>query len=278
MMSGSEEKVKELFAGILTIGNEILDGHVLDTNSNWIQIRLGLLSVPIVRLVCIRDDYDEIERGLAFLKEKCNLIITSGGLGPTHDDLTLDAIGKTLGRNMVKDKEALEMVRRQYKILSQRGIVHHPDLTEPRRKMAIIPEGAIPLDNTVGGAPGVRIEDGETTIFCLPGVPGELKDIFTSSVEPWIRSRPHTQYYERIIQFPMRDESEFSPIIDRVMAKIPQVYIKSMPQQYGTSKVLKVWISARGRDIEELKELVSEAIEHMSNETGLVPEEADETR
>ncbi len=89
-----------LRAGILTIGNEVLDGHVLDTNSNWIEGRLSKLSVPIVRLACVRDQTEEIAKGLQFIREVCNLVITSGGLGPTHDDMTLSAIAKALGRKL----------------------------------------------------------------------------------------------------------------------------------------------------------------------------------
>ncbi len=267
-----------LRAGILIIGNEVLDGHVADTNSNWIEGRLSKLSVPIVRLASVRDQTEEIARGLQFIREVCNLVITSGGLGPTHDDMTLIAIAKALGRKLLEDTDALDIVIRQYKMLGEQGIVDNSDITPSRRKMATIPEGSLPLNNTVGGAPGVRIEDGSTTIFCLPGVPAELKDIFASSVEPWIKAQVTDHYYERIVEFRMRDESEFAPIMERIMNKHPGVYIKSMPRRYGTSKVLRVWVSARGEDHQELKEIVSSAIASISKETGIEPGKDSEGR
>ncbi|NHJ12873.1 MAG: competence/damage-inducible protein A [Candidatus Thorarchaeota archaeon] len=265
-------------AGILTIGNEVLDGLVLDTNANWIETRLAAVSVPMLRLACVRDDQEEIAKGLAFLSEKCDLILTSGGLGPTHDDMTLAAIAKALGRDLIESAEALKIVERQYKMLHEKKIVQSPVITEPRRKMAVIPKGAVPLNNTVGGAPGVRIEEQGRTIFCLPGVPSELKDIFMSSIEPWIKDRISGQFHERIVEFAMRDESEFAPVIDLAMKRHPGVYIKSMPRRYGTSNVLRVWFSSRGDNVDELELIVSEAIKTISKETGLVPMEVDAVR
>ncbi|MHA2265223.1 MAG: molybdopterin-binding protein, partial [Candidatus Thorarchaeota archaeon] len=78
-------------AGILTIGDEVLDGLVRDTNANWIQVRLSEMGVELRRQASVRDDLDEIGKSLTFLQEVCNVIITSGGLGPTHDDMTLEA-------------------------------------------------------------------------------------------------------------------------------------------------------------------------------------------
>ena len=158
-------------AGILVIGNEVLDGLVLDTNANWMEVRLTALSVEMHRLVAVRDIKEEIGSALDFLIGDCQLIITSGGLGPTFDDMTLESVAQHLGLPLVEDAEALAIVEKQYKMLSSKGIVADSAISEPRRKMARIPKGAIPLDNAVGGAPGVMIEVGDTTIFCLPGVP-----------------------------------------------------------------------------------------------------------
>ncbi|MHA1614031.1 MAG: competence/damage-inducible protein A, partial [Candidatus Thorarchaeota archaeon] len=108
-----------------------------------------------------------------------------------------------------------------------------------------------------------------STIFSLPGVPSELKFIFDDSVVPWISKRVAQKFYEQVIEFGMHDESTFAPAIDVVMNKYPEVYIKSMPKTYGTTKSLKVWISARGDDLNGLTELVKKAIESLEEETGL---------
>ncbi|MFW9961733.1 MAG: competence/damage-inducible protein A [Candidatus Thorarchaeota archaeon] len=263
-------------AGILAIGNEVLDGLVLDTNSNWMEIRLVRLGIQIKRLISIRDELDEIEKALNFAKDSCDIIITSGGLGPTHDDMTLRAIAQALNRGMSENPVALAIVKRQYQTLFERGIVESPEMTDSRRKMAQIPDGAIPLDNQVGGAPGIMIEEGKITIFCLPGVPSELKFIFENSVLPWIRKRVKRKFYEQVVEFPMHDESVFAPAIDTAMSAHPGVYVKSMPKTYGTSKTLRVRVSMSGQTLLDAKKHVVQTIQELEKITGLtalVPDE-----
>ena len=96
--------------GFLAIGNELLDGIVLETNCHWMEIRLVALGVDIRRLVSVRDEIEEIGKALQFVREACDVIITSGGLGPTHDDMTLKAIAIALGREIVEDKDAVEII------------------------------------------------------------------------------------------------------------------------------------------------------------------------
>ncbi|TFG26194.1 hypothetical protein EU528_14830, partial [Candidatus Thorarchaeota archaeon] len=122
--------------GILAIGNEVLDGHVLDTNSNWMELRLVALGVQIKRLVSVRDEIEEIGKALKFLMDACDVVITSGGLGPTHDDMTLKAIGSALDLKVSENDDALAIVKRQYKILHEKGIVQSSDMTDARIKMA----------------------------------------------------------------------------------------------------------------------------------------------
>lgn len=256
-------------AGILAIGNEVLDGLVLDTNSNWMELRLVALGLQIKRLVSVRDEIEEIGKALEFAMECCDVVITSGGLGPTHDDMTLRAIATALGLEIVEDSGALKIVKRQYKILHERGIVNSPEMTEARVKMAMIPKGAVPLNNRVGGAPGIRLNTDKSTIFSLPGVPSELKFIFEDSIAPWIAERVAQKFYEEVVEFGMHDESTFAPTIDIVMKKNQGVYIKSMPKTYGTTKTLRVWISARGKDLDTITKIVKNSIHDLEKETGL---------
>ncbi len=185
----------------------------------------------------VRDEIEEIGKALEFVMEACDVVITSGGLGPTHDDMTLKAIAISLGLEVSENADALAIVERQYKTLYEKGIVQSPDLTEAGIKMARIPESAVPLDNKVGGAPGVRLEAGNSTIFSLPGVQSELKFIFEDSVIPWISDRVSQKIFEQVVEFGMHDESTFTPAIDVVMKKHPGVYVKSMPKTYGTKAI-----------------------------------------
>ncbi|MFW9805145.1 MAG: competence/damage-inducible protein A [Candidatus Thorarchaeota archaeon] len=257
-----------LTAGFLAIGNELLDGIVLETNCNWMETQLVALGVEIRRLVSVRDEIEEIGKALQFVRETCDVIITSGGLGPTHDDMTLKSIAQALKREVVEDPVAIDVIKRQYKMLHQKKIVAEPNLTDARRKMAQIPNGAIALDNRVGGAPGVKIQEGNTTIFCLPGVPAELKFIFEDSIVPWVKENVALKFYEQLVIFDLKDESVFAPAIDVVMKKFSNVYIKSLPKPYSTSRGIKVWVSARGIDEAEIEEDVKSAIKSLEKETG----------
>lgn len=263
-------------AGILTIGNEVLDGIILDTNTNWIEKRIHTLGLEMRRVVVVRDEIDEIGRGLRVLMEDCDAIFTSGGLGPTHDDMTLAGIGKALDLRLVEDKEAIEMIQRRYVDLHERGILATADMTESRRKMGVVPEGSVLLSNEVGAAPGVRINYEHKFVFCLPGVPSELKSIWENSIQPWLKDHIKGGYFQEIIELDFIDESIFSPVIDSVMSEVPGVWIKSMPKRYGTSRVMRVWISARTDELDEAVEKVRRAIGTLEKKTGLQSRQVEE--
>lgn len=242
--------------GILVVGNEILDGIVLDTNSQWIINRLKALNLHVKEKVTVRDEVPEIAKGLRRLvADGCNLVFTTGGLGPTHDDKTLSGVAEALGLPLEVNEEALSIVTRQYSILHQRGVIEMAEMTEARRKMAVLPRGARPLDNRVGGAPGVLLDIEGAQIVCLPGVPGELIWIFDNQLMSLLKQRVEGAFAEEIIFLPLRDESTLAPIIDDVMRDIPDVYIKSMVKPYGESGI-RLWISARGQSQAEVEERV----------------------
>jgi molybdenum cofactor synthesis domain-containing protein len=250
----------ELVAGILVIGNEVLDGLVLDTNSNWMEKQLLEITIQTRRQVTVRDEMIEIDSGLKFLLEECNVVITSGGLGPTHDDMTLSAVAASLDLDLYENERALQLVSERYQELFQQGIVDAPDLTESRMKMGMIPEGSEPLNNNVGGAPGVKLNVANATIFCLPGVPGELKSIWNESVKPWLEERIPQNYSQIVVEFPIKDETVFAPHSQEVMSKIENIWIKSMPKQYGTANALRVWISSRAENAEVAERNVQRAV------------------
>jgi len=249
--------MKSLTAGILVVGNEIVDGIVLDTNGNWLAKMLRAFGVHIKEFMTIRDEIDQISKAInRMIEDGCNLIITSGGLGPTHDDKTLQGVAKAFNLRLALNMEALKIIERQYRYFYEKGYVKSPEITEPRRKMAILPEGAKPLDNRVGGAPGVLLERDNCVVISLPGVPIELKWIFENEVVPWLKERVKATFYEEIFEVSAVDETTLSPIIDEVMREVPGVYIKSMPE-VGR---IRVWISASSKTSDEAKDKVKRAI------------------
>jgi molybdenum cofactor synthesis domain-containing protein len=249
--------------GILVVGNEILDGIVLDTNSQWIINQLKTINLDVKETMTLRDETVEISQAIKRLKQDgCTIVFTTGGLGPTHDDLTLKGIAEAFELPLELSEPALNIVRRQYKMLHEKEIVDTDEITDSRRKMAILPKGSIPLDNKVGGAPGVLLIQEDLRIFCLPGVPKELKWIYENEVKPLIGAEANGVFAEKIIVLPLRDESMLAPIIDKVMERYRDVYIKSLVKPYGVEGI-RLWLSGRGNNMKELKDKLNKAEEYL---------------
>ena len=153
-------------AAILLIGTELLNGAMIDTNSIYIAEELNKYGIEIEYKIMVRDVIDEIRKALSFAKKNVDLIITTGGLGPTDDDITKEAIAKFLKKKMlIDDKEKKELIKK-YK---DRKIEKKNNFKEIEK-----PEGAISFKNDVGMAPAVFVDD----IVAFPGFPNELKNMF----------------------------------------------------------------------------------------------------
>lgn len=258
--------------GILIVGNEILDGIVLDTNSNWLVGRLRGLALHVKEFMTVRDEIPEIAKALRrAIEDSCDLIFTVGGLGPTHDDKTLRGVAEAFSLPLELNDEALRIVERQYKHFFEQGTVKTSEITDARRKMALLPRGANPLDNRVGGAPGVLLEVGDATVICLPGVPSEMKWIFDNEALEMLKGKVKGVLRERIVTVSSRDESSLSPIIDMVMAQFPGVYIKSMVHSSEGGAHIRLWVSAYGDSEEEVEKLISRAVEELMRESEKQP-------
>jgi len=225
---------------LLAIGNELLIGQVHDSNLYWLSGKLTGIGALVWQGYVVRDDMDAIGETVKIaLSHRPKLIITSGGLGPTWDDITVAALGKALGREVRLDPKALEMVRERYEAVKKAGFVRDATLTPERKKMAYLPEGAVPLHNPVGTAPGVLITEGETNIVALPGVPPEMRGIFETSLQPYLRkwfSGVGTVQWGVIIG---QGESTIAAIVNEVARAHPDVYVKSRARIVdGKAKVL----------------------------------------
>ena len=249
---------------LIAVGNELLIGRILDTNSHFLAKRITILGGRVSRITVIGDDVDEVASLIRdTVRRSPSFIITVGGLGPTFDDKTLEGIAKALGKPLTLDKEALEMVREKYRrIEASTGRVM--ELTPPRVKMAKIPEGSKPLHNPVGTAPGVMIKHGETTIISLPGVPSEMEAIFDESIAPLIKSISKTHFYEESLKVERIYESDLAPLIDEAMRENPMIYIKSHPRREEGKAHIELHFTTSAESLEKAKEGISKAIEKIS--------------
>jgi len=251
---------------IIAIGNELLQGDVLDSNTHWLIQQVTGLGGRATRAVMVRDDPQAIVDELNGACERgADLILLGGGLGPTDDDLTLGAVALATGCPLQLDQLALDMVRRTYQDLADRGLFHDAGITPAREKMAHLPQGATPLDNPAGAAPGVLLPWGRATIICLPGVPGEMRAIWQSSLPPVLEALfGESTFRERVVTAACGDESVLAPILRAVTARHPAVYIKSRAKRLGIDLAFRITLSLSGSDAAALEEALRIAAEDLT--------------
>lgn len=221
---------------ILIIGNEILIGKFQDTNSNWMAKRIAKYGHRLVRITAIGDDKQEISDAFhEILTRKPDIIITSGGLGPTFDDITIESIASSLKREVKLDSQAYELIEKIYARAYEKGVLKLREMTKEREKMAHLPVGSITLPNPVGVAPGVKIKEGKSTIYILPGVPSELKKMFREFIQP-ILSKKKGKFVEKGFLLKGIGESQLAPYITKLQEKNPKIWIKTHPlTEYGVT-------------------------------------------
>ncbi len=169
-------------AEILTIGDELLRGEILDSNKSFLAARLCELGVEAYRQTSIRDDLGELVDAFRCAAARSDLILVSGGLGPTRDDRTTESIAKAFGRKLVLDTASLREIE-QYFV--RRGRT----MAESNAKQAYFPEGSEVLRNPLGTAPGFALQESKSWFFCMPGIPAELVKMMNESVVPQIEKR-----------------------------------------------------------------------------------------
>lgn len=170
-------------AGIVVTGTEVLTGRIQDGNGPWVSERLAEQGVEVAHILVVADRPDDLEAALRFMADQgMDLIVTSGGLGPTADDLTAEVVARFAGREMVLDEAMEAKIAEILSGFAQRFRLDPEALREANRKQAMVPEGATPLD-PVGTAPGLVVPAGERVVIVLPGPPRELQPMWEAAVE-----------------------------------------------------------------------------------------------
>jgi molybdenum cofactor synthesis domain-containing protein len=251
---------------IICVGNELLIGKTLNTNAHWLARRATSLGIMVNRITVVADDVDEIAKVIReALKRKPRFIITTGGLGPTFDDKTLEGIAKALNLKLEVNEKALKMVREKYEAYVKAGRIEKVELTPPRVKMAKLPESAEPLPNSVGTAPGIMLNVEKTFLIALPGVPSEMEAIFDESVAPLLKKEAgKVAFFETSIYADNIMESTLAPLIDQTMHDNPYVYIKSHPKGEEKKPHLEIHFSTTAKDSKTAKERLEKAIIQLS--------------
>lgn len=270
---------------ILVVGNELLRGEILDTNTHWLCRLINSRGGRVTRVTLLPDIEEEAAEAVrSAIDRGVDVVFTSGGLGPTDDDLTLAAVARGAGVELALDATAREMVRQRYDDFHAQGVLAEGGLNPFREKMAWLPMGAEPLPNPVGTAPGVLLRVDKTVIVSLPGVPPELEGIVTHSLADFMdQTFGGGGVFARSLTVRCNDESIMVPALSRVVDRYPQVYVKSLARALGGVPELDILFTAVGGDAELRQAEVDGAVAELQQglaELGVAhwekPREADE--
>jgi FAD synthetase len=221
--------MRDKTAAIIVIGNEILSGKVADTNAVFVTTELRELGVNLRRIVVVPDDLDDIAEVIRTARTRYDVIITSGGVGPTHDDITMEGVARGLGRKVIRHAFLEEKIR-EYS---------GDRITDARLKMADVPEGAELIFGGQLNFPSVQVEN----IFILPGIPELFRDKFTA-----IKSRFKVDPYFLRVVYTRAVESTLAVYLNETLAAFPLVDVGSYPTLSDPEYQVRVTLESKDRE------------------------------
>lgn len=194
---------------LITTGNELLNGRTVNQHASALARALAPLGLRLTRDCTVPDDPVAIRDALTSALNRSDIVMISGGLGPTSDDVTRDVVATFLGRGVKADPDATQRIKQR---CCARGVTD----TQMAERQALIIDGSTPLPNSVGAAPGELIEFNDKVIFLMPGPPREFGTILSDHIIPWLRRRqPNRKFVEMIWQVAGMPESEIAQILER---------------------------------------------------------------
>jgi len=239
-------------AEILCVGTELLLGDIVNTNAAFLSSRLADLGINVYRHTAVGDNPERLKRALLSALEESDLVITSGGLGPTYDDLTKETVASVLGRNLYLHEESLCRIENYF---AATGRV----MTENNRKQAMMPEGAIVFDNDYGTAPSLAIFDEERnkTVVMLPGPPNELIPIFNEKVAPYLSTRRASVLVSKNVNIFGMGESAVETALGELMQKATNPTVAP----YCKEGEVRLRVTASANDVSSAEKMCDEIIE-----------------
>ncbi len=247
-------------AEIITIGDEILIGQIIDTNSAWIAEQFNLNGIEIYQITSVHDDVAHITEALCRAEEKVDLVILTGGLGPTKDDITKEALCRYFKTRLVFHETTFNWIRERFK---NRNI----DLNRLNRDQALVPETCRVLHNKAGTAPGMWFEKNDTVFVSVPGVPFEMMYLIEHELLPRLQQKGITQaIFHKTIQTQGLAESMLADKLENWESSLPEnIKLAYLPNPMS----VRLRLSAKGSSLDDLKLQVQKEIECLKQ---IIPE------
>lgn len=237
-------------AEIIAVGSELLTPDRLDTNSLFLTSELNQLGIRVIHKSVVGDSPDEMRSSFRHALDRAQLVIASGGLGPTDDDRTRDAVADLLGRKLHLDDAILRQIQERFRRYGRAM----PDINV---RQAMVPEGATVLPNSRGTAPGIWIEDAGRIVVLLPGVPAELRTIFEEAVKPRLaKIAPAERLYKRDLRITGLPESDVEQRVSPLYALYPDTETTILAAPSGIQLHPRIWSADAAKAEALLDEIV----------------------
>jgi len=232
---------------IITVGDELLWGQAADSNASFLSRRLLQLGLPPQWQTTVGDDPENIRQGLLTAAGRADIVLVTGGLGPTDDDRTRDALAQALGQPLILDEALWSAIRRRLD-------AHGWATRSAHQRLALIPRSSRVLPNTVGLAPGLLLKTEGTTFFALPGVPAEMRAIFEEQIVPALEELPADRVIRRrCLRTVGAGETQIAEMVHKLALR--KVAVSYLP---GPCRV-DLWLTARAKEAREAEDQLSRA-------------------
>lgn len=246
-------------AEILAVGSELLTPHRLDTNSLYLTARLNELGVRVQAKAVVRDERATLAEWIRAALTRVDVVITTGGLGPTDDDVTRDAVADVLGLKMHEDAGILQAIRDRFR---SRGM----EMPAINVRQATVPEGAVILPNPRGTAPGLWLDAADRVVVLLPGPPRELQPMFEQAVAPRLAARtPGTPLRRRVIKITGRSESHVDEIAQPIYAKLGDADVTVDTSILATPGQIEIHLEGRGVDVRRIDDVLADGVAKLTS-------------
>ncbi len=249
-------------AEIIAIGSELLLGQIVDTNTSSIAKRLAENGIELVQAAIVGDDLQRMKEVIKEATDRSRIVITTGGIGPTEDDLTREAIAEVFQRPLTFQPHLMEQIEELFK---KRGF----RMVESNRKQAYIPEGSIPIENPKGTAPGFIVEYPNGSIISIPGVPVEMEYLMENRVIPYLRKRfdiKHQVIRYRVLRACGLGESAIGLQIKDLMKEGRNPSVGTL----ASIGDIRVRITAKAENPEEASNLIEKMEKEIRNRLGVL--------
>lgn len=245
---------------LISVGTEILLGNIVNTNAAYLAEKCALLGCSLYHQTVVGDNEERMEETIREAVDRSDIVILTGGLGPTKDDLTKEVTAKVFGRKLYMDEHSRQRIEEYFQRIQSRAI------TENNWKQAMVPEGAIVIDNHNGTAPGLIIEDKENgkAAILIPGPPNEMKPMFERDIAPYLNKLQPEGIYSHMVKICGIGESRAETMVADLMDN--QTNPTLAP--YAKTGEVHFRVTAKAKSEEEAEELMRPMIEEMYHRFG----------